>query len=206
MAGGPTEMNTHAPPLPGRRTTARSSGPPKPVLYAVQDLILGGVLTLMIAAGGTGKSLLALHLAISVSLCEPFLGHLTKQGRALYLEYELDPDIQQRNAALVAIGMGIAEDDPRLDDLVIYAPFNPLSTQAGIDELAEVIQREDPVVVIIDSLTVAVTGNDVNSQKEMAPALHALSRLGRTVVALDHTSKAVQNGMVAANPIGTVTA
>lgn len=198
-------MNTHEelPPLLGRLSTVRMTGPPPRLKFLADGLIVKDVLSLVIATGGSGKSLLLMHLALAVVLKRPFFGRKTTGTTVLWCEHELSAALQRQNAAPILAGLGVALDDPRLDQLQFYEAANPLSTQAGIDEFLRAVERVKPDLVVLDSLSTSMAGADVNSAKEMIPVLSMLSRLGITVIANDHVSKGAAGGFGPATALGS---
>ena len=166
------------------------SVPPPPIDWLVEDFIPAGEVNVWAADSGTGKSWIAMQLALAVAgeEEETFLGlPLHKHGRVVYVDEENPVDlIYQR---LNALGLG-PHHMKNLDYLA----------RAGVDLvrephklLEEVIDR-DPVLVVIDSLSKVALGVDENSNTEMTKVFHEgiipLSRLTKaSVVAIHHTSK-----------------
>ena len=179
------------------------TGPPPPLTFLIDNLLAEDFLTLLVAPGGIGKSLIALYAAIAVGLGLPFLGLETRRRRVLYVDFELPAVVQQRMGARILNGLGIAPDDARLDDIVHYAPLHFLSTPAGLQELQAAAEGEGAGLLVLDSLTLGASGADPSSAAEMMPTLLTLSRSGRTVLCLDHVTKSAAAGQAAATPFGS---
>lgn len=68
---------------------------PKPIDFLVKDWIPRGSVTLLVAEGGTGKTMLAMRLALAVATGDRWLGLETRRGPVLYLAME-DPESELR--------------------------------------------------------------------------------------------------------------
>ncbi|MDN3719995.1 AAA family ATPase [Roseibium salinum] len=107
----------------------------KPRSWHVEDLIPGNTVTLLNGDGGTGKSLLALQLAVATCSDGYWAGRKPEQGRVIYLGAE--DDIEELHRRLVDICADAAIDLESLHDLDIV----PL---AGRDALLAVPARKKP--------------------------------------------------------------
>ena len=76
--------------------------------WHVPDLLPASGVTLLGGDGGTGKSLLAMQLAISTASGCPWIGHEVRQGGALYLSAEDEEDELLRRIAEVSAAEAIA--------------------------------------------------------------------------------------------------
>jgi hypothetical protein len=80
---------------------------PRPVEWLVKDLIPARHATNLYGDSGTGKSLIALYLALCVIEGIPFLNFpTTKRGKVLYLDLELDAEIHTLRWWAIARGAG----------------------------------------------------------------------------------------------------
>jgi RecA-family ATPase len=106
-------VNDDAPPaLDGELdlTTLAAITPPRRQ-WAVDEWVGVGHVTSVYGAGGVGKSLLALQMAVALGCGRPFLGLTTRRGRTLALFCEDDHDELHRrlHRHCVAFGVPIAE-------------------------------------------------------------------------------------------------
>src|SRR5690606_30654641 len=86
-----------APPPPSQRSRFFSAAslagkPVKPRDWLVQDLVPGKTVTLFGGDGGTGKSLLALQLAVAVAGGRDWIGRQVKPGKVIFLSAEDDEE------------------------------------------------------------------------------------------------------------------
>ena len=142
-----------------------------------------------------GKSLLTLELVVAISLGSPVLD--TKPDRAhrvLYLDFENDPrgDIRSRLEA-----MGYGPND--LDQLCYLSlPQMPvLDSPAGGKELMRAVVHYDCDVVVIDTISRAVAGEENDNDTWLAFYRHTglpLKQAGVALIRLDHSGKDVTKG------------
>jgi len=156
---------------------------PQPVEWLVKDLIPARHATNLYGDSGTGKSLLALYLALCVIEGIPFLNFpTTKRGKVLYLDLELDAEIHTLRWWAIARGAGY-ETPPKGLRYVRW-------TEGLIgheQELWELVEQEQPVLLIVDSFGKAV-GKPLDP--DLAIALYNLfDALPVPVLVIDHTAK-----------------
>lgn len=178
---------------------------PDPLRWHVAGLIPEGHVSILAADGGTGKSFLAVYLALRICTGQPFFGLRTERGRVLYVDYELDADEQKRRVWRVAEGMELSVDDERLQERLHYfRPSAPLGTKQAHREVLYLVERLDIDMVIVDSLTVGSAGADVTAADDTVPTMQRLREWG-TVLAIDHvSSNAARGNQSRATPFGSV--
>lgn len=172
--------------------------------WTIPGLVPEGFLSLLIADGGTGKSFLALYMALCIAVGAPFLKLPVKRGRALYVDYELDLEEQQRRLWRVAAGKGLSVGNTLLQNRLYYlSPDEPVGTDSFHDQVEEVIDEHGIDVIVLDSLTLGTLG-DATSQKDIVPILRDLQELP-TLIAIDHVSHSTAQGSAAsARAFGSV--
>jgi hypothetical protein len=143
-----------------------------------------------------GKSLLMLELAVAISRGTEALGN-TPDGprRVLYVDFENDPrgDIRSR---LKAMGMKPAD----LSDLVYlsYPRLAYLDTHIGGLELLAIAQHYGCEVVVIDTISRAVSGEENDNDTWLSFYRNTgqlLKAAGIAAIRLDHTGKDETKGM-----------
>ena len=154
---------------------------PAPMLWG-ERLAVGYPNTLY-GNGGQGKSILALALAASVAAGQRFCGLELPTGPVFYLDWELSQDAQLRRAYQVARGLGL-EAPPK--GLLYLAPMDCLPSL--IDQAAQVVAREKPVLIVVDSMGPASGGNP-EAAEETITLFNAIRRLGVSSLILDHQAK-----------------
>lgn len=178
---------------------------PPPLRWQVAGLIPEGFVTMLAADGGTGKSFLAVYLALCLCLGRSFFGLGTRRGRVLYVDFELNTEEQQRRVWRVAEGMGLSVDDERLKGrFFYYRPRFPLGTDQAHEEVLALIERHEVSLTILDSLTVASAGADVTASEDVVPVMQRFREWG-TVFAIDHiSSNSARGNQSGARPFGSV--
>jgi putative DNA primase/helicase len=168
--------------------------------YIVDGLILTQTLAMLYAARGLGKTMLALDLAICVSLGKPFLQWPTNTPRqVLYVDGEMaTADMQERLRKFVGSKM-----PDKLAFLLsesfyetVGAPLNfadPVQQTrfvALLDALKE--QGRNPDLIVLDNKSALSAGTDENSNSEQDTFLAFLRQLrhrGHAVLIVHHAGK-----------------
>ena len=141
---------------------------------------------------GTGKSWLALDMLVSVALKRPFLGQPTRQASGLYLDFEQSLTRGKYRIKKVLRGHGVA-----IADVVQSLGYKNLTAYSGtLLELEDVVRgyiaEINPGFIVIDGFEAAFA-IDSNAGHEVVKAYALLKRLtrdGRTVMVLEHPSRA----------------
>ncbi len=113
----PERITTSAPGFPRRLDLASIAGhEPPPRTWIVEGMIPRSSNVLLSAHGGTGKTLLALQLAVCIAAGRPFFGLPTTQATVVALFAEDDADELHRRLAAVcaALDVDLADIDDRL--------------------------------------------------------------------------------------------
>lgn len=184
---------------------ARFDGKPVPPRgWHVEELIPSGTVTLLNGDGGTGKSLLALQLAVATVAGGYWAGRPVSSGPCLYLSAEDDTDELHRRLVDIAASASISLAD--LDRLTI-APLagenamlaapegkgNVLKETPLYKALDAYIRDEQPILLILDTLA-DMFGGEENQRAQARQFIGLLRRLcvqhGVTVLTLAHPSLA----------------
>ena len=141
----------------------------------VEGFLQGGVVTLLAAEGGCGKSTLCYALAEAISKGEKLFNYLqTNQGNVLVIEADENPN----NAAMKWLQM---EYDPRRDNVEYQWQWNP----SLMVELEENIQSNGVKLVIMDSFATLFGGSVALNESESGNYIYELNRIaGRTGAAI----------------------
>lgn len=181
-----------------RREAARATVPdgvvplydfekPDPLEWLVAGLVPEDHLTMLIGDGGTGKSFLALHMAMCVATGRPFLSRGVKRSRVLYVDHELDEDEQKRRTVRVAEGMGLNIYGGALRRQFYYLrPPDALGTKEHQDQILNVVRRLNIDMIVLDSLTMGAAA-DVKDEADVVPIVQQIRRWP-TTLAIDHVS------------------
>ncbi|MGX0975310.1 RecA-family ATPase [Roseovarius sp. MBR-51] len=170
--------------------------------WLVKDLIPACDITLLGGDGGTGKSLLALHLACAVALRRPWLGRDVSGGVAMYLSAE--DDVSELHRRLDAITRSERESLAALSDLsvvslagsgaVLAVPQprgNLLSPTSRFADLEARVAQDEPALVVLDTLSDLWSGDENNraQARQFVSMLRSIAiRYRCAVVLLAHPS------------------
>lgn len=174
---------------------------PEPLRWAWSGLMPIGFPSLLFAHGGSGKSFLALGLALHVVSGRSFLAREVVRGPVLYLDAELDKDEFLRRAYRVARGMGL---DRIPEGLHYFRLPGPLTSSGVYSSVVRALSESGVVLSIIDSFAAASATSNQIDPAEVLPFFERVARLG-TVLLVDHIAKplAAASGP-AATPYGSV--
>lgn len=163
---------------------------PGPQRWFVDGLVPEGHATTFYGDGGNGKSLLVLHLGMSVALpgVDRWLDRIIGTAPVLFLDFELDEESQARRVYDLADGMGL--DGP--PENLHYISALGYSTPETVAAAVETVKERGAKLVIVDSVGMALQG-DAESAKDVAAFFRAvidpLKAAGATVVLVDHQAK-----------------
>lgn len=163
---------------------------PEPRRYRVADLVPADATTSLYADGGSGKSLLAVHLACHVALGRPWLGLEVDAAPVLYVDAELDVAEFGRRAFRVARGIGLERPPAGLHYLRVEGS---LIDAAQIDRVDQALALTGAGLLVIDSLMAATAGADLERSHDTVSLFTLLRRWG-TVLAIDHVPKLQAGG------------
>jgi len=185
-------------PEPAEKLTIRET---TDISFLLYPLLPKGYPTLWYAPGGSGKSLLALYIAL-----------LVQNGITLYHEY---PETQQTNVLYLDWEVDRAEMERRVSMFCdnfeenVETPFYKKCLFSLVDELEDIltiIAENDIGFVIIDSAAPAI-GGDINDAQKVITFFQAIRQiigLGATVLIITHVSKAHKEKEEERSPIGSV--
>lgn len=163
--------------------------------WLVENLLVAGSAVLFPAREKAGKGLLAIDLACSIALGEPWLGHAVTDGSVIYLAMEeslrtIKYRLRVRLRGRLDVPIHVIPADGTLDQSF------QLENAANLSDLIEVIDEVEPVLAILDPLREAHTGRE-DSSDDMAPRLRAIRQLahqtGTTLLVSHHASKGSGN-------------
>jgi hypothetical protein len=164
--------------------------------WLVEPLLPARRLVALFSAPKVGKSLFMLDLAVAVARGVSFLGHLPDRARVvLYVDFENDPrgDVRTRLQA-----MGVGPDDLGNLRYLSFPQLAKLDTLMGGLELVAIAQAHGAEVVVIDTISRAVQGEENDNDTWLSfyrnTGVH-LKAAGIACIRLDHTGKDEAKGM-----------
>jgi hypothetical protein len=158
--------------------------------WIIEPLLPARRLVALYSAPKVGKSLLMLELAVAIARGTAVLGARTDRARrVLYVDFENDPysDIRERLRAM-RVGPGDLAN-------LCYLSFPTLAhldTEAGSLELLAAAEVYDCEVVVIDTVSRAVGGDENENDTWLNFYRHTgmkLKKAQKALIRLDHTGK-----------------
>lgn len=179
---------------------ARWSGKePEPLRFSVADIVPRCMVTLLVADGGAGKSLLAQTMLTAVAADIPFLGLRVEGGTALGYFVE-DPEavlhIRHRRIldalGLVDVNMAgrLFEQSYAGTDAALWASGRPTKALSELEESLKAV--ENPSLLVLDNAALVFRGNE-SDRNEVTAFINMLNGLAArcniAIVLIAHTSK-----------------
>lgn len=154
-----------------------------------QDWLLSPILernqhSMLVASGGTGKSLLSLALCASIVTGKTIIpgiepGEFDKN--CLYLDWETDQETHERRLTQICEGVGVLFPDGRIHYIRMSVPLSQ-----DVAYIHEYIIKHRIGLVVNDSVGMA-TGGDMNSQADAIAYVGAARAIGDvTVMSIHH--------------------
>lgn len=189
--------------------------PPEPIqiklvektspIFLIDNFILEQAPTLWFAPGGSGKSFLALALAVCAQNGFDLFGTI-KNTNTLYLDWETDEMETNRRATMLANGL---QEIYNVEKEKILLPkylrmYFPLIEST--DYLLDIIFNHEIKFIIIDSVAPAL-GSDLISAAEVTKffsSIRKLNAVGVTTLLITHVSKGDKKETGKKTPFGSV--
>lgn len=171
------------------------SRPDLPVEYVLENRLVAGTVSLLVAKPKVGKSTLARNLCLAVARGEDFLGLKTKVGECIYLALEeREEDIRGDFRVMGADGS---------EPIFVHAAMAPVE---GIFALCDLIRQRRPVLVVVDPLFRLAHIRDEKAYAETYAALGPLIDVARSagthVLLTHHAGKSAKADAID-SPLGS---
>ncbi|GAB47201.1 AAA family ATPase [Mobilicoccus pelagius] len=163
--------------------------------WLLEPLISARRLVSLYSPPKVGKSLLLLEVAVALSRGTPCLGtRPPRRVRVLYVDFENDPrgDVRTRLRA-----MGVGPDDLDHLDYLSFPSMAVLDSERGGLELAEAVHAYGSEVVVIDTVSRTVAGEENSNDTWLNFYRHTGLRMkqnGVAMIRLDHSGKDADKG------------
>lgn len=162
--------------------------------WIIKDVVPDAQLVVLFGAPGSGKSFMAIDLAMSIARGEPWRGHRVAQGSVAYIAAEGTGGLRRR---LAAYGTG-HDVDLRSTPLHVIPAAPNLMEEKDAVEIAHVVQRLGARVLFVDTVAQVTSGGDENSSKDMGKMLKNCREIHRVtgcvVVLIHHSGKDSSKG------------
>jgi RecA-family ATPase len=174
----------------------------EPIPWAVHGWLAEGEAAILAGEWGSGKSLVALDLAVSLAAGVPWMGyaHVTRPFRVLVVDEENGHRLARHRMRQIIVGRNLTR--AQVADLpVAYLCRNAINLDdpKGMAQLRAEIERHKPEFLVMDSLVRFFRGRSENDNSDMSAffgeRIRPLMRdhnLG--VVMLDHMGKPSKDG------------
>lgn len=160
-----------------------------PPEFLIEPVIPEGGLIGLYGQPGTGKSFVAIDMAMAVATGTPWHGHPTRQGFVIYTSAEGGKGIAKR------VGAWLHDRRIPASQANIAWLIEAMSTTPDNDDIDTLFERideieEEPKLVIIDTLARCFEG-DENKQADMGAFVKGIDKIrhefGATVIIVHHT-------------------
>ena len=145
----------------------------------VKDLLIAGSLAVIYGEANSGKTFLALDLALAVAQGIPWRGRRTRQGLVIYVAGEGSASVRARIAAYRLTHPEVAADLPFaiVPQAVDFLNFESITALIETIRGAEAQCGQRVVLIIIDTYARALMGGDENSSQDTGIAVKAADRI-----------------------------
>lgn len=153
--------------------------------YLLSPFVIEGGATVLFADGGSGKSLFALALALTIATGTEIIPDVRplRMGPVLYLDWEWDPDSHAERMAALCAGVGMA-----VPKGMIFYRREVTSVIESAAMIRQHIAAVGAVAVVTDSLGMA-RGGEPESADLTIRTFGAFRTFGVPVIAIDHVAK-----------------
>jgi RecA-family ATPase len=183
-----------------------------PPLDFVFPGVPAGTLAMLVSAGGTGKSIKALQMAISVAAGQDYWniwGEHPGPGRVIVLSAEDPSDVIRRRLFALQASRAAPISQTAMDNLRVKVAHGKgfflgnwdgkdFSTSSSLALLAQEIAEFRPRLLVLDTLNRCLAGVSENDNAAMGRVIAELERIiapiGCAALVLHHTSKATALG------------
>jgi hypothetical protein len=163
--------------------------------WLIKHVLPDAELVVMFGASGSGKSFLALDMALAVARGVPWRGKRVRQGRVAYIAAEGAGGFRNRlKAYAIANEINLAD----IPLLVLNAAPNLLDKTDAAEVAAAIKSSGGASVVIVDTFAQVTAGGDENSGEDMGKALSHCKQIhratGAVVLLVHHSGKDTSKG------------
>ena len=177
------------------------TSPPEPQRFRIEGILPGGVVTLLGAHGGTGKSMLALIAAVCLATGKPFMGMPVEKCRVAFFSGEDPAPVVRRRLSRICRHMGIDPHELSSNLLMLDATEQPVlyngSETRALAALRLDVEEFKPGAIIIDNASDTYDANEIERAR-VREFIRLLAALGKAdnaaVLLLAHIDKQTARG------------
>jgi hypothetical protein len=201
----PSEPDNPKPPRFYRVNLASITERPEPPEFLIDGLLYRGDVALVNATAKAGKTFLNIQLALAVASGKDWLGRSCKQGRVLFINFEVQDQHMKGRLYDVAKAMGISlvECDPYLDLLDLRGALDEGNSSDLVNEIIDYAlcrssEAGKPYSLVIIDPIYKLNRGDENSAEHVNRLFNQFDRIvqetGASLVVTHHHSKGSQAG------------
>lgn len=178
------------------------SNPSEPPAFTWEGYLPMGVVSMLSAHGGTGKSTIALMLAVSVAVGRELFGVHVRQGKSIFVSLEDSPQIVRHRLAHICNNWVIDPktlegtlqivDGTEYPELFSAEPRGAGVTTDTYSELRRFIQEQKASLVVVDNASDAFGGDEIQ-RRQVRAFIRSLAELAKlsdcAVLLLAHVDK-----------------
>ena len=153
--------------------------------YVLYPFVVTDGPAILFGQGGSGKTWLALYIAVCASLGLPMLGQQPLQVPILIVDYESTASAMRKRMELIMAGLGMTDSLPA----VFYWPGRGIPLVDQVPALERKIRVEGIRLIIVDSAVLAA-GADPEKADTAARYFSGLSALAIPSLTIAHVTKA----------------
>lgn len=181
-----------------RETALRTSDIDGGHPFLLEPFIASSGVSVFYGEGGTGKSLIALALAVAIAADYPIFGQYPQQaGPVVYFDYEDDNSVHEERLTAIL----------RSQDIKLKHPIYHRSLVAKVSQsqasMRRSISERGAVLSILDSIGMGRGGN-ANTAEDTVRMFRALRSLDVPTLAIDHVNKEDKRSGEVISPYGSV--
>lgn len=170
------------------------ANPPKRAPELVSGLLRAGHKLYVSSASKAGKTWLSIELAICIATGRAWLNPAwrCRQGRVLYVDFELDPPSFDNRVHTVAYAMGASYDEVEANIKACHVRGKAMGTEATGRALCAMVERGAYDLIILDPIYKMMDG-DENSAHDVRMFWNVVDRIagstGAAILCVHHHSK-----------------
>lgn len=170
--------------------------PPEPQRFLIEGILPGGVVTLLGAHGGAGKSTLSLIATVCLAIGRQFMGKTTEKCRVIFYSAEDPAPVIRRRLARICRHMDVSPSELSSGILVLDATDSPTlydgAETHSLTALRLDVKEFNPGAIIIDNASDTYDANEIERARVRA-FIRLLASLSKTnnaaVMLLAHIDK-----------------
>jgi hypothetical protein len=169
--------------------------------YLLYPILLKNQPTTIFSPGGSGKSLIADLIALSIQYKLTVLDWVPIKGNVMYLDWEADSQVHKRYIQAIKKGLHIENKTQK----ILYTRCESDLVKI-IDAIYKQVIENNISLVIIDSQMAATASGRPGADAAQVSSMYynALRQLPCASLTIDHVSKASMENTNAGNPYGSI--